>query len=1288
MTTRSLLELNLAYLTDLESLLEEASTTPLAAKANCDRLIRQASVARTEAIEKIQQATEQSHDKSKKEYDTTIDRITSDADMRLMRASGRCKVKRDSILDNKDQIHSKATERAGQDEWLAESMYESGTMQALLDDRRGKIHSDSVHARVSQAMRAVYITDDLDTIAAASQAPDVVVDEASIDQKLDDMETLLAGLAESKWQRFLRRTIMSLSPILGGGLGWDLARAMPNTPTAIWLAPLAGVIVGGLISVLISMSHKGSQRRRGMKVHLHASEALAGSRHRQQHLAATFQAQDTTHRKQRDQLIGEVHDRLQERLDGFSPDVRVLLEQLEEAYNHDCHQIQQERDEAAEAAHAAHTNTEAHLNKTLETSIASAQATYQTVTERAQSKSAAAIAALHTRWNEVQPRLRDELEAITHRGQAARPAWTSPDLLASMSSKDRIRDIAVGQIQIDEKTFGQRVPHDYPWDGPEPVTNLPIAADLDTRGGLLIRYDRAHRSEAMDMARATLLRVLTSNPPGMTQLTLVDPIGLGETFAGFMHLADLEDVQVVSRAWTDATHISQQFERISAHMETVIQSLLRNEFASLAEYNEQAGAIAEPYHIVVLADFPAGLTESSARRLASILSSGQRCGVLTIVLHDRDAPVPDALEGVLEDFPCLRISHDDNAWHVTDPPLEQFQFLPDAAPEDHELTDVVRRIGQAATGAHRVEVPFEHIAPDDDHIWTRSTADEIRIELGPSGANRLQDFVLGPGTTQHALIAGRTGSGKSTLLHVLITNLAMWYSPDEIEFHLVDFKKGVEFQTYAANQLPHARVVAIESDREFGLSVLRRLDEELRRRGQMFRDAGVQDIGTWRERQSERMPRILLVVDEFQEFFINDDAVGQEAGMLLDRLVRQGRAFGMHVLMGSQTLGGAFSLARSTMGQIGVRIALQCDEADSYLILSDDNPAARQLRRPGEAIYNDAGGKIDGNAPFQVAWLNDSTRDTYLKTLHAKAGDHGLGQFVFRGNIPSLLPGHESITPLLECDNWPEAAELDLILGDPIAIKECTTVPLRRQSGGNLMLVGQHSEAAQSVQIASLMQSAAILPPTSDHTQSGLMVWLLDGVPPDAAFGGRLAAFAQQLPHQVVRVTARNADEELQKIAAILSARQRDQSTGGATLLLLGLEPHRLAPLRPSDDDFMMSMGDDDGPPPTSQIFADLLRDGPAWGIHSSLWFDSLNNMLRGLDRKSQSMFTYRLLFQMSASDSGQLIDTTAASDLGLNRALLHEDDTGSMEKFRPWAMPDASWLAEVAARISSRHCR
>src|SRR5262249_21846177 len=137
-----------------------------------------------------------------------------------------------------------------------------------------------------------------------------------------------------------------------------------------------------------------------------------------------------------------------------------------------------------------------------------------------------------------------------------------------------------------------------------------------------------------------------------------------------------------------------------------------------------------------------------------------------------------------------------------------------------------------------------------------------------------------------------------------------------------------------------------------------------------------------------RMPRILLVVDEFQEFFVEDDRLSQEAAQLLDRLVRQGRAFGLHILLGSQTLGGAYSLARSTIDQMAVRIALQCSEADAHLILSDDNSAARLLSRPGEAIYNDANGLVEGNNPFQVVWLPEGKRERYLQQVQEMAREH------------------------------------------------------------------------------------------------------------------------------------------------------------------------------------------------------------------------------------------------------------------------------------------------------------
>ncbi|MFN9038509.1 MAG: cell division protein FtsK, partial [Planctomyces sp.] len=124
-----------------------------------------------------------------------------------------------------------------------------------------------------------------------------------------------------------------------------------------------------------------------------------------------------------------------------------------------------------------------------------------------------------------------------------------------------------------------------------------------------------------------------------------------------------------------------------------------------------------------------------------------------------------------------------------------------------------------------------------------------------------------------------------------------------------------------------------------------------------------------------RMPRLLLLIDEFQEFFTSEDRVSSRASLLLDRLIRQGRAFGIHVVLGSQTLGGAYSLARSTLGQVAVRIALQCSENDAHLILSEDNSAARLLTRPGEAIYNDANGLVEGNHPFQIAWLDEDKRD-------------------------------------------------------------------------------------------------------------------------------------------------------------------------------------------------------------------------------------------------------------------------------------------------------------------------
>ena len=54
--------------------------------------------------------------------------------------------------------------------------------------------------------------------------------------------------------------------------------------------------------------------------------------------------------------------------------------------------------------------------------------------------------------------------------------------------------------------------------------------------------------------------------------------------------------------------------------------------------------------------------------------------------------------------------------------------------------------------------------------------------------------------------------------------------------------------------------------------------------------------------------------------------------------------------------------------------------------------------------------------------------------------------------------------------------------------------------------------------------------------------------------------------------------------------------------------------------------------------------------------------------------FEQRVLLQMSATDSSQLIDTPRANTLGINRALRYSEVSGAVEVFRPYALPEADW--------------
>ena len=904
---------------------------------------------------------------------------------------------------------------------------------------------------------------------------------------------------------------------------------------------------------------------------------------------------------------------------------------------------------------------------------------YETKKRQMEKEHDAAWVQIEADWKRAMEPLCRDLQEAGAAVEKMFPPWTAANWENWTPPRDFQNIASFARLEVNVAKFADALPRDKRLALPCPPTLMvPLSLVSPSQGSILFETGKTGNEEAVAAINNIIFRIFATTPPGKLMFTIFDPVGLGQNFASLMHLADYEESYINSRIWTQSAQFEEKLAELNEHMEKIIQMYLRNEYATITEYNAEAGAVAEKYHFLVIASFPANFSETAARRLRNIAASGARCGVYTFIHWDsRIAPpqdfVPDELR---KNSVCL--SRTENTFVLSNWHPPGIRLLLDAPPSDDFATHFLHQVGQTSKDSTRVEVPFEQVAPQDSQLWSEETTEELRVPIGRSGATKLQYLAIGKGTRQHTLIAGKTGSGKSTLFHIIITNLAMRCSPEQVEFYLVDFKKGVEFKCYGARKLPHAKVVAIESDREFGLSVLQRVDDELRRRGDLFRKVGAQDVaGFKRNGGTEPIPRTLLMIDEFQEFFTEEDRVSQGAAVLLDRIVRQGRAFGIHVLLGSQTLGGAYTLARATIGQMVIRIALQCNEADAYLIMDQDNPAPRLLSRPGEGIYNDAAGAIEGNSPFQAVWLPDTVRDGALKRVRDyadKADNDYPGPIVFEGNAPADVRDNLPLQAALETLATVPPQQPRVWLGAPNSIKGPTEAVFMRQSGGNLLVVAQSEERSLSILTVALMSLAAQYP------REAARFIVLDNTPPGFPQREFLQHTVDALPHEVVIAGNAELPETMSALAEELKKRGENAGPDAPEIFIFIQGIQNFKKLK-QEDEFSFSSSESGSTPGGTLL--NLITEGPARGIHVIVTCDTYNNVNRFLGRKALSEFEMRVVFQMSATDSASLIDAPNAGALGLHRALFYNEREGALETFRPYAQPDNGWIDEIARHFA-----
>ncbi|WP_033345742.1 FtsK/SpoIIIE domain-containing protein [Catenuloplanes japonicus] len=566
-----------------------------------------------------------------------------------------------------------------------------------------------------------------------------------------------------------------------------------------------------------------------------------------------------------------------------------------------------------------------------------------------------------------------------------------------------------------------------------------------------------------------LLRALGSAAPGQVHITGYDPEQLGGGLAGFAPLANAGLLTFVGPGG-----LSQLLDGLVDHIRRINEKVLAGAHTSLRELAEAEGRRPEPWRIAVLlgAGRKDELTPHERDQLERIARTGVACNVHLIV---RGLPMPSG--------PSVETIRTGASGRVRVGGLGGLPVVLDPPPPARLVTETSAALARRAAEGP-APVRFADLLPDG--FWRESSAEGLIAPVGEDAQGRPVPVTLSD-YPPHALIAGPSGTGKTNLIYAWMGALSARYSPAELEFYLLDFKEGVSFARFAPGRrdpswLPHVRLVGVNvnTDREFGLALLRFLGEELRRRADAAKAFDATKLPELRaENPDGHWPRIVAVIDEFQVLLNGRDAVVTESVNLLDDLARRGRSQGIHLILASQDVSGIEALwgRPSLVAQFSLRIALP----KARKVLPEQNTAADTLPRH-HAIVNPDSGAPEANQILRVPPAGD--RDAWgslQRELWTTRPEGSLPPRLFDGDaIPRLdaAPDFTALAPGADPAGrrWAAAGPVAL-LGEAIDVQaRSARLALDRAPGRNLAVVGTRPDEACAVLNAAARSLAAQYP--------------------------------------------------------------------------------------------------------------------------------------------------------------------------------------------------------------------
>lgn len=559
-----------------------------------------------------------------------------------------------------------------------------------------------------------------------------------------------------------------------------------------------------------------------------------------------------------------------------------------------------------------------------------------------------------------------------------------------------------------------------------------------------------------------------------------------------------------------------------------------------------------------------------------------------------------------------------------------------------------------------------------------------------------------------SFIVGASRSGKSTLLQTILSSVIRDHHPDDVEIWLVDFAM-TEFNPYIENCPPHIRYVIIDNSPQLICDFIDRLVDVMEKRSVIFKRNGWEKLSS--VPKERYMPSIIVVVDEFAEM---SDVLEKEESYKekLEKLLRMGAKYGFHFILSSQTFTtGTRGLTATAKAQIQLRIAMKCMEVSEVKEtltvrgLSDHDNQLIESLTPHYALIKDNSRKdVAGNqlTHAHVLYFKDTTDDMRYRVYgELKSGEKlaaadkympdDSSKYIYKR--PEFFDGTKytdfefrkddaktEIKLINDAVDY-EPVPLQIMLGDPIRLKNFYTIPLTNGVGQNILMCApiQNRTAAASVlcTMKQTMRFQGIRHMEVWCMQDAALYPVLNGI-----FGFRCKVGLEEIKESLERLEDQKWYDPAVVIVLepnrILEELGAEETGGAASARPTVYYEKKLDQLIAEAEQKKSAGGEKKEHVPTSaqkpaekdsfdaaSAFKQLLKKGPKQGIHFCCVFDDLYWFKgTGLD---SNMFRHKVLFKGDYSDYDVSTKDARAAAALTEQSFIYTNRLERMT-FRPYA--------------------